>query len=149
MKIIFGILVGLISGLSIASQDLSRSVENKSVVYVYSRDAPSHIGKLRPIVYMDNKEISRLPEQEYFIAIVEPGTHSFHFDKKKKAGGVEMEFEAGKVYFLRVGWKASMTIKPEGLDPVPREVAAFDLKTTKLISEGEIKNKDVVVLRVP
>ena len=133
----------------VCGQEPPKTNQNKAIVYIYSRDAPMVLGTLKPPIFLDDKEIAKLPPQRFFIVIIDPGKHSLHFKKSKKSGGVEMNFEVGKVYYLRVGWKAGFTVRPDGLDPVPEGVANFDLKEMKPIGEKDIKDSTLVFLIRP
>ena len=121
--------------------DLSR----KAVVYFYSLTAPVTLGRLKKSVYLDDLKIADIRPERYFIVLVEPGRHTFHLHNKK-FGGIEKEFEAGKTYYIRIGWTGGGSVKPTGLSSVDEENGAFDIKQIEPIGAENIKNKEIVVL---
>lgn len=117
--------------------------EGKAIVYVYSNKTTTTFGMVKKPVFMDDMELADVRPAHYFIVLVDPGKHSFHL-KKKKFGGVEMDFEAGKTYYLRLEWRNHTMIGNFGI--VAPENAAFDLKQMKPVDQNNIKNTKLVVL---
>lgn len=121
------------------------STDGKAVIYIYAYDA-SAMGTVRKMVYMDDKELAQITPATYFIAVVEPGVHSLHF-KEKKYGGIERDFKAGSITYLRAGWRESgMFIKPSGIDLVSPDNGVFDIKQLKPVDKKNIKDKDRAML---
>lgn len=149
IKTLLCILVLSANILAQTSKQSENIQANKAAIYIYSQDAPMVLGTLKPTVFMDGQAIAKLRAQKYFIVLVDPGKYSFHFDKRKKSGGIEDNFEAGKKYYLRVGWKSGFTVRPDGFLPVPESVANYDLKQIKPIDLKDIVKKDIVFLEMP
>ena len=122
--------------------------DSYSVVYVYSLATHATFGKIQPSVFVDEKEVAQIRPNRFFILKLAPGDHEIHFKKSKKRGGIAMEFEAGKIYFLRVNWKTGGTIRAEGFDLTTIESARYDLKQLKPIDDKNIKDKDRVSTKV-
>ena len=73
-------------------------------VYVY-RQHKMYGAALEPPVYCDGKKVADMDNGRYFLLMLEPGVHSICSNSKK--GMVEMMFEAGKEYFIRVYLKST------------------------------------------
>jgi hypothetical protein len=124
------------------------AMEGKAVVYVYSYDV-SAVGTIRKTVYLDGQPLADVTPKRYFIAVLEPGKHSLHW-KSKKNGGIEYDFKAGTVTYLRAGWReGGIMIKANGLDLVAPENGAFDIKQLRPVDPKNIKDKDRAMLEIP
>lgn len=145
LSIIF-ILI-LIFTVATFSQESFKS--DKATVYVYSLGAGATLGRVQPMVFLDNKEIAQIRPSRYFIALISPGKHELHFKKSKKNGGVAMDFKTGEVYYLRVKWQAGANLRPESFEIVPEENANYDLKQIKPVDKSNLKNKDVAFIKLP
>src|SRR5947209_378716 len=73
-------------------------------VFVY-RHHKMYGAALEPPVYCDGKKVADMDNGRYFLLMLEPGAHSISSNSKK--GIVEMMFEAGKEYFIRVYLKST------------------------------------------
>jgi hypothetical protein len=113
----------------------------KATVYIYSLATHATVGRIKPSVFVDGKEIAQIRPNRFFVAYLEPGNHEIHFKKSKKRGGIEMDFKAGQTYYLRVNWKAEATVRAEGFDIVQLESARYDLKQLKPIDDDNIIDK--------
>jgi len=78
----------------------------KALVYIY-RESYLEGSRLKPSAFCDDVQLARLQDGRYFAIQVAPGEHVFKFDSLKTAG-VKIEFEANRVYYLRVinAWNA-------------------------------------------
>jgi hypothetical protein len=126
---------------SFAQERAAVPPEGKVLVYVYSLAASTTLGRIKPSVFVDDKEVAQIRPNRFFVLYLEPGTHEIHFKKTKKRGGIEMEFKAGQRYYLRVNWKAEGTVRAEGFDILQLESARYDLKQVKPVDEENIIDK--------
>lgn len=126
------------------AQDFKTSNPDKAIIYIYGKDAPMTIGRVRASVFSNGKEIAKTAPEQYFIVTADAGKRTFYFEKSRKSGGIELDLESGKVYYLRVGWKTSFLIRADTIDLVPQENGAFELKSSKPISSKDIKDKNLV-----
>jgi hypothetical protein len=146
MKIcIFTFLVILTLSFGISAQT---KTDGKAIVYFYSLATSTTLGQVRKPVFLDDKEIADVRPEHYFIVLLEPGKHNFRL-KNKKFGGIEMEFEVGKTYYLKMGWESGYVLKPSGFFKVEPESGAFDIKQLKPVDDKNIKDKDIVFKEMP
>ena len=135
------LLIFLSASISLPSQTAQQPSKSElATVYVYSLAARKTRGRITPSVYVDGVESAEIRPNHYFVARLEPGTRVIHFKKTKKRGGVELNLEAGKTYYLRVNWKSGGSLRPEGFDVVQVETARYDLKQVKPIDADNIKD---------
>lgn len=137
------IIVMIIIGLCSVSTASAQSGEF-ATVYFYSLAAPPTLGSIKKSIFVDGKEVAKIRPEHYFIVKLEPGTHAFHL-KNKKIGGVEKNFEAGKIYYLRIEWEEGMTVKPSGISSVSAESGAYDIKQLRPVDEKQIIDKRVAM----
>jgi Protein of unknown function (DUF2846) len=149
LKIII-ILVFLLCGTfqTFAQETETTNSKDKAIVYIYSLATHTTLGRIKPSVFVDAKEIAQIRPNRFFLVYLEPGNHEIHFKKSKKRGGIEMDFKAGEIYYLRVNWKAGGTVRAEGFDIVQLESARYDLKQLKPIDDDNIKDKSRVVAKL-
>jgi hypothetical protein len=121
--------------------------KDKAIVYIYSLATSSTLGRIKPSVFVDEKEIAQIRPNRFFIVYLESGSHQIHFKKSKKRGGIEMDFKAGETYYLRVSWKVEGTVRPQGFDVVQIDSARYDLKQLKPIDDDNIKDKSRVKIK--
>jgi hypothetical protein len=119
--------------------------QEKARVYVYSYAAATTFGTVKKPVFLNGKEIADIRPERYFIVLLEPGRHAFHL-KNKKLGGIEKEFESGKIYYLRVDWRSGAVVSPQGFVSVSDDNGAFDIKQLKPVDKKNIKDGSLVVL---
>ncbi len=117
--------------------------EGKAIVYFYSLAASTTMGRVKKPVFLDDKEIAEIRPEHFFIVLVEPGSHVFRL-KNKKFGGVEMDFQAGKIYYLRMGWATNGVLKPTGITLVAAESGAYDVKQLEPVGKENIKDTKIV-----
>ncbi|MGI8669206.1 MAG: DUF2846 domain-containing protein [Aridibacter sp.] len=145
MSKIIIILFFLMCGVSqVLAQETAPVESEKATVYVYSLATHTTLGRIKPSVFVDTKEVAQIRPNRFFVLYLEPGNHEIHFKKSKKRGGIEMEFKAGETYYLRVNWKAEGTVRAEGFDIMKIESARYDLKQLKPIDDDNIKDKNRV-----
>lgn len=120
----------------------------KATVYFYSLATTTTAGQIRKPVFLDDKEIADIRPEKYFIVLLDAGKHSFRL-KNKKFGGIEMDFEAGKTYYIRIGWQEGFIVKPTGITKVEPESGAYDVKQLKPVDQKNIKNKEIVFTSLP
>lgn len=144
MKVL--IIAALVLLFSVAAFAQAKASDGKAIVYFYANRTHTTPGQVRKPVFMDGEEIADIRPAKYFIVLVEPGKHSFHM-KKKSFGGVEMVFEAGKTYYIRLEWRQFAKIGTVGI--APPENVAFDLKQLQPVDQKNIKNAKIVVLGLP
>ena len=119
------------------------SLSGKAVVYFYSLSTSTTLGQIRKPVFLDDLELADIRPERYFIVLVEPGKHSFHL-KKKKFGGIEMNFETGKTYYLRIDWRTGGIVAPAGITLVEAESGGYDIRQLRPVDEKNIENKEIV-----
>jgi hypothetical protein len=113
-----------------------------ATVYIYKTWHAATLWRAAFAVYLDDKMIVRLDRGIYCVAHISPGTHQLS-TKDKKSGGLEINFEAGKTYYVRMQTDTGAQVTHPRLSiPTPEE-SAFDLKQMKPIAAGDIKDKSV------
>lgn len=117
--------------------------EEKATVYVYSLQHVKTLWRAAFDVYIDEKKVAKLDGERVFVVRLVPGRHVFR-SKDKKRGGLDMEFEAGKTYHVRMDMREGATVGPAGFSLVPIENATYELKRMKPIKKGDIKDPDIV-----
>ncbi len=150
MKIImlFFLILGSFATAVFAQNENKPETTGNAIVYFYSLAATTTLGRVKKPVFLDDMEIAEIRPERYFIVMVEPGKHTFRL-KNKKFGGIEMEFEAGKTYYLRIGWSTGDVLKPTGLFKVEPESGGYDIKQLRPVDKGNIKNKEIVFRELP
>lgn len=122
-------------------------LSGKAVVYFYSLKTIKTLGQVKKPIFLDDSEIADIRPERFFIVLLEPGKHNFRL-KDKKFGGIEMEFEAGKTYYIKMGWQADAMLKPSGISLSPLESGAFDIKQLKPVDRKNIKNKTIAFTEI-
>lgn len=120
----------------------------KATVYFYSLSAPSTLGSIKKSVFVDGKEVAKIRPEHYFIVQLLPGKYSFHL-KNKKIGGIEKDFEAGKIYYIRISWENSGIVRPSGISSIPDESGAYDIKQLRPVDEKQIVDKQSAFRELP
>lgn len=147
IKTVFlSLFLTFIFALTVSSQSkttASISTGGKAIVYFYSLKTIKTLGQVKKPVFVDDAEIASIRPERFFIVLLEPGTHNFHL-KDKKFGGIEMDFVAGEIYYIRMDWQADAKLKPSGISLIPKESGAFDIKQLKPVDAKNIKNKEFV-----
>jgi hypothetical protein len=137
LMIVFAVLV------FIPAQAQQSLRSDRATVFVYSYRHVRTLGRVAPPVYLNEKMLAKLDGARFFVVTLEPGIYKFHL-KDKKRGGIEAEFKAGQVYFIRMDMREGTTVGPAGLTLVPKENAQFDLKQMKPINDKDIKDRQLV-----
>lgn len=148
LLISFTFILALSSFGQFGSQTAANTQEqpaNKAVVYIYAPKAPPTLGRIKKPVFFNGRKIADIQLGRYFIALVPPDLHGFN-GISKNYGGVKMEFEAGKTYYLQFNWAWGGTVEAGGITSVQSELGAAALKEMRLIDEKNIKDKRIVVL---
>jgi|SRR5687767_1229467 len=150
MKRFLPVLILLVLCSVAFGQTSGRELSQKAVVYFYA-PSPSHttLVQIKKPVFLDDKEIADIRPERYFIVVLEPGTHTFRMKNKKRVGGVEMNFEAGKTYYIRVSWTSGNVVFPVGLTRIEPESGAFDIKQLKPVKPENIKEQSYVFTEIP
>ena len=137
------VLLSTFLSISINAQTLSRDdVPGTATVYIYKTWHAATLWRAAFAVYLDDKMIVRLDRGIYCVVHIDPGTHQLS-TKDKKSGGLEINVEAGKIYYVRMQTDTGAQVTHPRLSiPTPEE-SAFDLKQMKPIAAGDIKDKSV------
>lgn len=146
MKFLFALFLFAFPVLAF-SQNAQTDLSKKAVVYFYAPSAVTTIVRVEKPVFLDDKEIADIRPERYFIVLLDPGKHSFRM-KNKKLGGVEMNFEAGKTYYIKVSWATGNIVRPVGLSRVEPESGEYDIKQLDPVKESNIKAKLFVFTRL-
>ena len=139
--ILLAIVFALGSQLSPHAQEAAQP--SAAMVYVYSYRHVRTLGRVAPTVYLDGKPLAKLDGTRFFIVRIEPGAHAFHL-KDKKRGGIEKDFRAGEVYYIRMDMREGATVGAAGLVLMGRENGEFDLRQMKPIDKDDIKDRERV-----
>lgn len=152
MKIFLLISFSFIFSLPVFGQSADQTAANrqnrqadKAIVYIYAPKAPPTLGRIKKPVFFNGKKIADIQPARYFIALVSPDLHGFT-GISKNYGGVRMEFEAGKTYYLQFKWFWEGTVYAGGITPVESGIGAAAVKELRVIDEKNIKDKQIVVL---
>ncbi|SRR6266496_5559754 len=137
------VLTLTLSGFSVDSNGQPQQRSNTATVYVYSYRHVKTLGRVAPSVYVDGKILAKLDGTRFFIVHIEAGTHAFHL-KDKKRGGIEMDFRAGEIYYIRMDMREGATVGAAGLILMSRENGEFDLRQMKPIDKDDIKDRERV-----
>jgi hypothetical protein len=134
--------------ISINAQTSSRDdVPGTATVYIYKTWHAATLWRAAFAVYLDDKMIVRLDRGIYCVAHIDPGTHQLS-TKDKKSGGLEINFEAGKIYYVRMQTDTGAQVTHPRLSIPTSEESTFDLKQMKPIAAGDIKDKTVASIPV-
>ena len=143
MKRIILVLLSIVL-FSISAVAQTRDHADKAIVYVYSYAAGVTLGRVKKPVYVGETELADIRPAKYFIVLLDPGKHAFHL-RNKKFGGIEQEFKAGEIYYVRVVWSMDAALKPGGFVLMTRENGEYDIKQLKPIDKGNIRDKSMVI----
>jgi hypothetical protein len=114
-----------------------------ATVYIYKTWHAATLWRAAFAVYLDDKMIVRLDRGIYCVVHVTPGTHQLR-TKDKKSGGLEINFEAGKIYYVRMQTDTGAQVTHPRLSIPSPEESNFDLKQMQPVASGDIKDKNVV-----
>lgn len=110
----------------------------KALVFVFRR--PNFQGSaLKPAVFLDDHSLARLQNGRYFAFETTAGAHVLKFDKADKPG-VNVEFSAGKVHYIRV-------LNPWGgaIESPPPDEGWHMIDQAKPVDPDYVKDKTVVI----
>jgi Protein of unknown function (DUF2846) len=101
---------------------------------------------LKPSVYADEKQLARMKNGRFFVAKLAPGKHSIR--SNDKASVIVVDLELGQDYYVRIDIVNSNHPRylPGRGRPtlVPPEQGGYEMKQTKLLSDSDIKNHELV-----
>lgn len=146
MKAITTSLLTAVLFVSAPAQEDTPSLDAKpdtATVYIYKTWHTWTLWRAAFAVYLDNKMIARLDRGIYCVAHIEPGVHQLS-TKDKRAGGVEINFEVGKTYYIRMTTDSGAQVTHPRLDIPSPEEALFDLGQMSPITQKDIKDKNIV-----
>ena len=138
------ILAVLFASLGSGQEPASKASDD-AVVYVYAtKHIKGILGRVTASVLLDDKLIAKLDSKRYFVIHLAPGHHTFS-GTTKTMGGVDVNFEVGKTYYLKMGWEYDTKAGPasSGITLAPPESALFDLKQLKPIERRDIRDPRV------
>jgi hypothetical protein len=96
-----------------------------------------------PDVFCDGKKLAELDGGRYFVLRLPPGEYSFH-SKNKKNGGVLLNVEEGKTYYLRLEMEhTGYFLKFSGISVVQPEQGAFTIKQLRAIPRKYVKDPHI------
>jgi Protein of unknown function (DUF2846) len=113
----------------------------KVIVYVY-RSKRYAGSALEPSVYVDDKEVARMDNGRCFAIKLTPGPHSIR--SNDKASGVEMPFEAGQKYFVRVDLITGFWKGHGGITLVANGQAEYEIRKTKALGADKVRDHEMV-----
>jgi len=128
-----------------SGQEPASKTSDDALVYVYAtKHIKGILGRVTASVLLDDKLIAKLDSKRYFIIHLPPGHHTFS-GTTKSMGGVDVNFEVGKTYYLKMGWEYDTKAGPasNGITLAPPESALFDLKQLKPIERRDIRDPRV------
>jgi hypothetical protein len=113
---------------------------NKAIVHFY-RYKQFTGSALEPAVLCDDKEVAKMDNGAYFLALLEPGKHVLQSNDKQS--GIEMEFKAGEEYYVRVEIATGFWKGHGRLVMVPKEQGSFEIKKLKPLQKKKIVDSAV------
>jgi hypothetical protein len=111
----------------------------KALVFIYRRPFFQGSG-LKPSVFLDDHELARLQNGRYFAFEATPGKHVLKFDKVDRKG-VNVEFSAGQIHYLRVlnAWGGA-------IEQPPGDEGWYMIDQAKPIDPGYVRDQSAVIL---
>ncbi len=109
------------------------------IVYRYKQYAGSAI---RPSIYCDEKDTSRVQNGRYVALSLAPGKHTFRSTDAQSQ--IELDLKPGQEYYIRIDIAAGMWKGHGRLTLVQPEQGAAELKQMKPVDSGMIKDKEFV-----
>jgi hypothetical protein len=111
----------------VAAGPAPSTLPGKAILYVY-RFRRYDGAALRPYVYVDQKEMARMENGQFFAVILDPGKHSVRF--RDKASRVDLDMKAGADYYIRVDLRTGFWKGHSRLNLVFPEQGAYEVKQT-------------------
>src|SRR5688572_21753482 len=84
---------------------------------------------LEPSVYCDDVQLARMDNGRYFVAVLEPGQHTFRSSDKQS--GVRVDVKPGETYYIRVELATGFFKGHGRLILVPKEQGEFEMGKLK------------------
>lgn len=116
--------------------------QDKAVVYVWKTWHITTIRRITFDVYLDGKPIAKLDRNRYFVALITPGRHVF--STKTSASAVELDFGAGRSYYLRMDTTNGMTVGRPVLSHVSEDEGQTAIKQARPIDPPDVIDHSVV-----
>ncbi len=137
----FAGLVILSAGATVNAQEASHPSGEKVRVNVYRYK--QYLGKgLRPSIYCDEKDISRLQDGRYVVLLLTEGDHTFRSNDKQSQIGLNLK--PGQQYYIRIDIAVGMWKGHGRLTLVQPEQGAAELKEMKPVDSGMIKDRELI-----
>ena len=118
------------------------ATDTRATLYVY-RPHRFQGGALKPSVYVDDKELARIVSGRFFVAKLEPGVHVIR--SNDKASGINIDMKPGTDYYARIDIQAGFWKGHGGITLVAPEQGSYEVKETKVLDAGDIKDRDIVI----
>jgi hypothetical protein len=119
---------------------------SNATVYIYRIKESGWYAKTETAIYCDDVKIARIGHGQFFILALEPGKHRLAARDKKELA-LDLDFKPGETYYIRADMdltRLRMFRKPNfRLSRIDTEQGTSDVKQTKPISAGDIKDKRV------
>jgi hypothetical protein len=113
-------------------------------LYVY-RHRRYEGGALKPSVYVDDKEMARIENGRFFVVNLDPGKHSIR--SSDKSSGVDVEMKSGSDYYVRIDIQPGLLKGHGRLTLILPEQGEYEIKKTKPLSDGAVKDRELVTRR--
>jgi hypothetical protein len=131
----------VLSALTTVSAQAAHPDGEKVRVNVYRYK--QYFGKgLRPSIYCDEKDISRLQDGRYVVLLLTEGNHTFRSNDKQSQ--VELNLKPGQQYYIRVDIAAGMWKGHGRLTLVQPEQGVAELREMRPVDSGMIKDREVI-----
>lgn len=131
----------LSAGGIVNAQESSHPSGDKVRVNVYRYK--QYLGKgLRPSIYCDGKDVSRLQDGRYVVLLLTQGDHTFRSNDKQSQIGLNLK--PGQPYYIRIDIAVGMWKGHGRLTLVQPEQGAAELKEMKPVDSGMIKDRELV-----
>ncbi len=116
---------------------------DRATVYVYRPG--QYAAKLRKLTVLTNGvELARVQNGRFFVVKLPPGEYAFS-DKKVDHAAPRRRLEAGKEYYLQVGWMTGFWKAKRALTWVEPEQGRSDVATLKPLDPEHIRDRVRVV----
>lgn len=117
--------------------------ETKATLYVYRHRRYEGYG-LKPSVYADDRELARMENGRFFVVKLDPGMHTIR--SNDKSSGIEVDLKAGQDYYVRIDIEAGAWKGHGRITLVLPEQGRYEVKETKPLNAGAVKNHELVVV---
>ncbi|MGH9901928.1 MAG: DUF2846 domain-containing protein [Pyrinomonadaceae bacterium] len=117
--------------------------DSKATIYFY-RIKQFTGSALEPSIYCDDKELARMDNGRYFGVKLEPGKHTCRMGDKQT--GFEIDAKPGQDYYAKVNIETGFWKGRGRLTLVQNEQGAFEIKKTKPLGAGKIRDRSLVAI---